>query len=114
MLGDGPHGDDSQEFPDAITILAAGVSVILGLALGSSGPLIAVSIGAGIVAGPTWGGIVLLLAIGIAALSGVAGFAASMIGRGSHAFGALLLVSVALAIGIIGGAALGNEWQPGG
>jgi hypothetical protein len=37
-----------------------------------------------------------------------------MIGRGSHAFGALLLVSVALAIGIIGGAALGNEWQLGG
>ncbi|HSL34199.1 MAG TPA: hypothetical protein VK871_11155, partial [Candidatus Limnocylindrales bacterium] len=73
----------AEAFPDTATVIATTLLLVTGLALGASGPPINVSIGAGLIAGPTWGGIVLLIAILTAAVSGLVGVLTLLIGRGA-------------------------------
>ena len=105
---------DAESFPDTATVVATISSLVSGLALGASGPPISVSIGAGLVAGPTGSGIVLLLAILTAAVSGLVGVVALLIGRGGRPFGAVFLVSISLIVGFFGGTTVGSAADIGG
>jgi hypothetical protein len=107
----------AEAFPGTATVVAAISSLVSGLALGASGPPFSISIGVGIVAGPTGSGIVLLLAILTAVVSGLVGVIALLIGRGGSPFGAVFLVSIGLIVGFFGGTTAGSaadigDWAP--
>lgn len=104
----------AEAFPDTATVIATTLLLVTGLALGASGPPINVSIGAGLIAGPTWGGIVLLLAILTAAVSGLVGVLTLLIGRGASSPGAVFLASIGLIFGFFGGTTVGSAADIGG
>lgn len=104
----------AEAFPDTATVIATTILLVTGLALGASGPPVSVSIGAGLVAGPTWGGIVLFIAILTAVVSALVGVIALMIGRGASSFGAVFLASVGLILGYFGGTTVGSAADIGG
>jgi hypothetical protein len=104
----------AEAFPDTATVIATAFLLVTGLALGASGPPVAVSIGAGLVAGPTWGGIVLFIAILTAVVSALVGAIALLLGRGAGSFGAVLLASIGLIFGYIGGTTVGSAADIGG
>jgi hypothetical protein len=99
---------------DDVTLAFTGMAIIAGLLIGASGPIFVIFIGPGLVAGPTWGGLVLFLAIAVAGLSGLAALiAAFALWHGARYFGRVCLISVALVGGIFGGTALGRATQAG-
>ena len=51
-------------------MLAAIAALVAGLALGASGPLAVVAVDPAFIAAPTWGGLALLLGVGVAIVSG--------------------------------------------
>jgi hypothetical protein len=104
----------AEASPGTATVVATISSLVSGLVLGASGPPFSVSIGVGIVAGPTGSGIVLLLAILTAVVSGLVGVIALLIGRGGSPFGAVFLVSIGLIVGFFGGTTAGSAADIGG
>ncbi|HET9521296.1 MAG TPA: hypothetical protein VFO73_09650 [Candidatus Limnocylindrales bacterium] len=104
----------AEAFPSIATVIATTFLLVTGLALGASGPPFYVSFGAGLVAGPTWSGIVLLLAILTAIISALVGVIALLIGRGASSFGAVFLASIGLVVGFFGGTTVGSAADIGG
>jgi hypothetical protein len=103
--------------PAEVTLILAGTCTLGGVLIGASGPFLFIAVGPGIVAGPTWGGIVLLGGLLIGALSLVGGLVAMVIGHGGRFFGAVFLCCLGLTAGIFGGTALGRatgfgDWAP--
>jgi hypothetical protein len=102
-------------FVTAVGVLIGGA---LGFVTGVSGPVFGVGIGAGLVAGPTSGGILLVLAILTAAGSGLVALARTVFGHTGRTAGSIFCVSLALVGGTFVGAAVGNSadiagWAPG-
>jgi hypothetical protein len=102
-----------------MTALAALLFGAGGFAIGVSGPAFGVAVGAGIVAGPTQGGLVLLLAFLVAGLTGLVSLGLYAVsGRGPRTLGSIFFASVALLGGGFVGIGVGNAahllgWAPG-
>ena len=92
----------------AATIIVSGAGVLLGLAIGVSGPVFLVGIGVGLVVGPTWGGLAALLGILVAIVSGFVGLIVLAFGRRASLFGSAFVVSLAFVVSIFGGNGLGR------
>jgi hypothetical protein len=112
------HEAGAAGFPDDMTLVVTGVCALLGLVIGASGPIFVVVASPFLAGGPTWGGLVLLVAIAAAALSGLVGTIVLALGRRATFLGQVFLASIALTLGITVGAMLGqaNEvggWAPG-
>jgi hypothetical protein len=94
-------------------MLAAIAALVAGLALGASGPLAVVAVDPAFVAGPTWGGLALLLGVGVAILSGPL----VLLVHGARGLTApLFAASTSLVLGVLLGARLGatigvGYWQ---
>ena len=86
MVQDARHDTGSPALDD-VTLAFTGMAIIAGLLIGASGPIFVIFIGPGLVAGPTWGGLVLFLAIAVAGLSGLVGVVVGLFWRGARHFG---------------------------
>ena len=113
MVQDARHDTGSPALDD-VTLAFTGMAIIAGLLIGASGPIFVIFIGPGLVAGPTWGGLVLFLAIAVAGLSGLIGIVVGLFWHGARYLGRVCLISLALVGGILGGSALGRSTQVGG
>lgn len=112
------HEAGATGFPDDTTLVVTGLCALLGLVIGASGPIFVVVASPFLAGGPTWGGLVLLVAIAAGALSGLLGLLVLAFGRRATLIGQVFLASIALTLGITVGAMLGkaNEvggWAPG-
>lgn len=117
-MGEGtrPGTVSNGRTPEAV-IVAAGTCTMAGVLIGASGPPLFVAVGPGIVAGPTMGGIVFLIGLGVGVVSLVVGLLAMVVGRGARFFGAVFLACIGLMAGIVGGSVAGRaagfgDWAP--
>jgi hypothetical protein len=94
-------------------VLAIG-ALLAGIAIGASGPLFVVSIIVTLVAGPTWGGLALLGAIVLGAVSTVVVIVALVLGHRPYLGVATVVGCAALIAGIYLGASLGASKGLGG
>lgn len=105
---------EAEAFPGTVTVVVTALLLVIGLALGASGPPILVSFGAGIAAGPAGSGVIAALAILTAVVSGFVGLVALLAGRSPGGFGAVFVASLGLIVGFFGGTTLGSAADIGG
>jgi hypothetical protein len=101
-----------------VTGVGALIGGALGFASGVSGPVFVVVISPGFAGGPTWGGILLVLAFLAAVGSGLVALVRIVFGRTARTAGSISCIGLALAGGTFLGASVGNAaeiagWAPG-
>jgi hypothetical protein len=99
-----------QPLVDAGTAVVAIGALLAGIAIGASGPLFAILV----VAGPTWGGLALLGALALGAVSTVVVIVALVMGHRPYLGVATVVACAALVAGIYLGASLGSSRGLGG
>jgi len=96
---------------DGATLVLALGAFLAGFVVGASGPLFVISV-VPFVAGPTWGGLVLLAAVVLGALSSLVVFVGVMAGHRSYLGTAVVVACAALIAGIVTGAWYGKSVRP--
>ena len=98
-------------------IVVLGICAASGVLVGVSGPPIVVGFAPGLVAGPTWTGLLILGAVALAALTFCITLVLLLLGQGVAGPGGVFLGSLVFVGGSLGGAWIGNEldvagWAP--
>ncbi len=98
-----------QPMVDGETVVLAIGAFLSGAVIGGSGPLFVVSVIVTLVAGPTWGGIVLLAAIVLGAVATVGVLLGLVLGHRSYGGTAVVVACAALIAGILAGSWYGGS-----
>jgi len=91
-------------WPSRTTIGGALVGTGIGFACGTSGPLVLLAVGPGIMAGPSMAGIAVLLAVLVGVLSAILAVGGLILGYRVGAFATAFVTAAAIVLGAIGGA----------
>lgn len=98
-----------QPMVDGATMVLAIGAFLAGAVIGGSGPLFVVSVIVTLVAGPTWGGIVVLVAIALGAVAAAGVLLGLVLGYRSYGGTAVVVACAALMAGILAGSWYGGS-----